>query len=119
MRSITASIAAITCDHPVVASLSTRAFSKDKTCLKLPAHRFLESSRLLFDEPGLYEYVLLVYKQDYSLQPLDENLPAPACLSTMLRPLSEERRTKAWERFTTTITKLSLYLVGLHMYTIF
>lgn len=83
MLSITASIAAIVCDHLVVDRLGTRALNEDDLRLTVPTHRLLESARLLFDNPGLREPGLLAYTQDYSLQPLSEDLPPPACLVTV------------------------------------
>ena len=112
MLSITASIAAIVCDHLVVDRLGTRTLNEDDLRLTVPTHRLLESARLLFDNPGLREPDLLAYKQDYSLQPLNEDLPPPACLVTVLRPLSESGRRKAWKDFRLAISQLSLYLVA-------
>ena len=89
--SITASIAATVCDHLVVDRLGTRALNEDDLCSTVPTHRLLESARLLFDNPGPRELDLLAYKQDYSLQPLNEDFPPPGLSSYRANGLCRNR----------------------------
>ena len=82
----------------MVDRLGTRAPNEDDFRSTVPTHRLLESARLLFDYPGLREPDLRAYKQDYSLQPLNEDLPPPACLVTVLTAFVGIRQKEGLER---------------------